>query len=94
MKNYFVILPTLSGTSSYNYAKEVNPIWGNSEKRKLDVNNLEEAKIEGKQIFLQNRSHQFIFIADNLNEANQKILKKTFPKKIVIIEEIEHQVTV
>lgn len=95
MKKYYLNLVTLVGLIPYNYTNKANPQWGNTQKEKLTATNLEDAEKEAKEIFEKHRSFQFGLLDNELfSKSLQKTLKNSFPKEILILEEIEHRFSV
>lgn len=88
MKRYYLKLFKFAGVYPSDYSRVY---WGNAEKRKLEATNRGEAIEEAMRLFKDHRKSQLKLIDSRFTKDHQDKLKKTFPKKMTIIEEIIHE---
>ncbi len=88
MKRYYLKLFKFAGIFLSDYSRVY---WGNAEKKKLKATNRGEAIDEALKLFKEHRRLQLKLVDNRFTKDHRGKLKTTFPKKMIIIEEVTYE---
>lgn len=91
MKKYYLKLIDLSGVIMGDYS---SAHWEYDGRRELKSANLSDATQEGLEVFAERREFWLPLIDHRFTKAHKEKLINSFPKEIIIIEEIIHKIPV